>query len=87
MDVKEDLSPVEGTPSKEVNSRGAGQNVYVSLDCGECPGLLFRTILPPLPSKLNKTQYLLTGAKFEFSVKAKKLPLTQTSTSNRLPSS
>ena len=37
MDVKEDLSPVEGTPSKEVNSRGAGQNVYVSLDCGECP--------------------------------------------------
>ena len=31
---------------------------------------------PPPPSKLNKTQYLLTGAKFEFSIKAKKLSLT-----------
>ena len=29
--------------------------------------------LPPTPpSKLNKIQYLLTGAKFEFAVKAKK---------------
>ena len=53
--------------------------MYLPVSLG---GFIFRVKTPPTTT----SRYLLRETKFKFLVKTKKLPLTQTSTSNRLPS-